>query len=219
MPPTAALAAALFCVSTAGAANGTASKPDAHRLPTPQPAAADAIDRFAVAILATADHRGLPFAVVDKQTARLRIYAAEGRQLGDTAVLIGSAAGDRSRPGVGDRTRSGRLQGDDRVTPSGRFDSEPGRNLTGEAIVWLDYDAALAIHRLRSGPAERTRAQRLASPHAADRRASAGCVVVPVAFYESVVAPVLGRQRGVVYVLPEDSTADALGWALIERAE
>ena len=31
-----------------------------------------------------------------------------------------------------------------------------------------------------------------------------GCVVVPVAFYEQVVAPVLGHQRAVVYVLPED---------------
>jgi len=28
-------------------------------------------------------------------------------------------------------------------------------------------------------------------------------VVVPVAFYDDVVSPLLGRQRGVVYVLPE----------------
>ena len=31
----------------------------------------------------------------------------------------------------------------------------------------------------------------------------AGCVVVPVAFYQAVVQPLLGSQRGVVYVLPE----------------
>ena len=40
-----------------------------------------------------------------------------------------------------------------------------------------------------------------------DRRISLGCVVVPVAFYESVIAPTLGQSRGVVYVLPESRPA------------
>ena len=31
----------------------------------------------------------------------------------------------------------------------GRFASAPGRNDKGEAIVWVDYDASFAIHRLR----------------------------------------------------------------------
>jgi len=36
-----------------------------------------------------------------------------------------------------------------------------------------------------------------------EKRISYGCIVVPVAFYDAVVRPSLGRQRGVVYVLPE----------------
>ena len=43
----------------------------------------------------------------------------------------------------------------------------------------------------------------LASATPADNRASLGCVVVPGAFYDTVVQPVLGRTRAVVYVLPE----------------
>jgi len=90
-----------------------------------------------------------------------------------------------------------------RTTPAGRFASEPGRNLDGEAVVWFDYDAGLAIHRLRADAARPARLQRLASRLPAAQRVSAGCVVVPVAFYETRVEPLLGRRRGVVYVLPE----------------
>lgn len=99
---------------------------------------------------------------------------------------------------------------DERTTPAGRFASEPGRNDKGEAIVWIDYRASLAIHRLRAAPAAERRPERLASPAPDDKRISLGCVVVPVEFYESVVGPSLGRGRGVVYVLPEARPARAL---------
>jgi len=33
---------------------------------------------------------------------------------------------------------------------------------------------------------------------------------VPVAFYDAVVGPSLGRQRGVVYVLPESRPVQAM---------
>ena len=45
---------------------------------------------------------------------------------------------------------------------------------------------------------------------AAERRITYGCVVVPVAFYQDVIAPTLGRRRGVVYVLPEQGTLEAM---------
>jgi hypothetical protein len=38
--------------------------------------------------------------------------------------------------------------------------------------------------------------------------------VVPVAFYESVVEPLLGKARGVVYVLPETQSVQELFGAL-----
>ena len=70
-------------------------------------------------------------------------------------------------------------------------------------MVWVDYAAAFAIHRLRPGASFRSREARLATASASDNRASLGCVVVPAAFYDKVVQPVLGRQRAVIYVLPE----------------
>ena len=63
---------------------------------------------------------------------------------------------------------------------------------------------------MRPGPSRERREQRLASGTPADNRVSLGCIVVPVAVYEQVVSPVLGRSRGVVYVLPERQPALAM---------
>lgn len=155
-------------------------------------------------VLALADHGGLPFAVVDKQAATLSVFRADGGFAGTTPVLLGRAVGDQAMPGVGNRTRSGQLRFDDQVTTAGRFESQPGHNLDGEAVVWIDYDSALAIHRLRPGASQHDRALRLSLTDPQARRASAGCVVVPVAFYLAVVAPVLGRSHAVIYVMAED---------------
>lgn len=154
----------------------------------------------------TRDHGNRPFAVVDKKSARIFVFNANGRLRGSSAALLGLMPGDMGTAGLNKRDLA-RLQVRDRTTPAGRFASEPGRNLQGEDIVWMDYDAALAIHRLRPSPASERRAERLASPTADDNRISLGCVVVPVAFYENVVRPVLGRSAGVVYVLPEMRSA------------
>jgi hypothetical protein len=86
----------------------------------------------------------------------------------------------------------------------------PGTNHTGEAVVWIDHAAALALHRLRPGALQALRARALASPHSDDKRLSAGCVVVAPAFYDAVVQPVLGAGRAVIYVLPEQIDAAAL---------
>jgi len=163
-------------------------------------------DAVAVAqrILRDGDAAGRPFAIVDKRHAQLSVFDKQGRLAGVTPVLLGRTAGDHSVAGVGERTQTGRLLPGDETTPAGRFKSQPGRNLDGEAIVWLDYDAALAIHRLRAGPAALDRKRRLRTGSAHDNRASAGCVVVPPAFYVTVVEPLLGRHDGLVYILPED---------------
>jgi len=157
-------------------------------------------------VLAQADHRGRPFAIVDKRNAHLHVFDAAGRLVGATPVLLGLAPGDRALvTDLGARPVTS-LAPAERTTPAGRFDAEPGLNDRGEPIVWIDYDAALAIHRLRPAPAHERRAERLASGDPAQRRISYGCVVVPVAFYETVVAPTLGVTRSVVYVLPENET-------------
>lgn len=167
----------------------------------------DAAQQLARRILAQRDNAGRPFAIVDKPSAMLRVYTADGRLAGVTPALLGQDPGDASAPGVGERSQTGRLRSGDLTTAAGRFDSEPGRNRSGESVVWIDYVNALAIHRLRPGPAYARRAQGLASPNAQDRRLSAGCVVVPAAFYDAVVQPLLGVQRGVVYVMPDSGPA------------
>lgn len=148
------------------------------------------------------DNGGRPFAIMDKKNARLMIFDGKGRMVGATAALIGLAPGDHAIPGIGARPLSD-IQPEERTTPAGRFASEPGRNLDGEAVVWVDYDAGFAIHRLRPGPARERREQRLASSTPSDNRVSLGCIVVDGRFFDKVVAPVLGARKGVVYVLPE----------------
>ena len=162
-------------------------------------ASADA--RYAAAwVLAGADNQNLPFAVVDKRDARIYVFEAGGRLIGASAVLLGIAPGDFS---VGiDRVPTS-LSLAERTTPAGRFEARPGRNDKGEDIVWIDYAASLALHRLRPAPVQERRPARLDSPSPDDNRISAGCVIVPVAFYEAVVAPTLGSNRSVIYVLPE----------------
>jgi len=177
------------------------------------PAVSDDARYAAAWVLDHADHQGRPYAIVDKKAARIHVFDGEGRLIGASAVLLGSTPGDAAAPDIARRLPSS-LGVDERTTPAGRFDSEPGRNDRGEAIVWVDYDAALAIHRLRPAPPAQRRAQRLTSALASEHRISLGCIVVPVAFYEEVVAPGLGRRRGVVYVLPETSPVNDMFSAL-----
>ena len=160
-------------------------------------------------VLDSRDHREQPFAIVDKKDARLYLFNAAGRLLGASPALLGSASGDESAPGVG-LLLPALIPSAQRTTPAGRFATEPGHNNHGEDIVWFDYDAALAIHRLRPAPRQQQRPARLQSSTPDDNRISLGCIVVPVAFYEQVVAPLLGRQRGVIYVLPETQATQAL---------
>lgn len=194
----------ISCVLAAGAAQTAIAAVDFKGEPASQEARALAHWAFD-----SRDAKGKPFAVVDKKGARLFVFRANGELAGASAALLGQTPGDDSVPGVGSRVSTG-LGLHERTTPAGRFESEPGRNHQGEAIVWFDYDAALAIHRLRPSAARQRRPERLASGTPEDNRISLGCVVVEPAFYDRVVAATLGRQRGVVYVLPE--TRD---WALM----
>jgi hypothetical protein len=152
------------------------------------------------------DARGMPFAVVDKRAARIYVFHADGTLAGHSAALLGSAIGDRIAPGVGQHAQAGKVPLEERTTPAGRFEASPGRNIKGEHVVWVDYESAFAIHRLRPGFAFQARTSRLATTAASGKRVSWGCVVVPVAFYTQVVEKVLGNSRSVVYVMPETST-------------
>jgi hypothetical protein len=172
--------------------------------------AASAEARYAVAhILAMSDNHGLPFAVVDKKEGRLFVFEASGKLRGSSPALTGLAPGDHTVPGIGERELS-RILPHERTTPAGRFLSSPGRNLTGEAVVWINYSEGLSIHRLRPGNGYDQRMQRLTSVTPSDNRVSLGCVVVDGAFFDAVVMPVLGYDSGMVYVLPETRPVNTL---------
>src|SRR5262245_65700066 len=97
--------------------------------------------RVAQWIVGSGDNKGLPFAIVDKKDARLFIFEPGGRVIGATPALLGFAPGDHSLPGVGAKDPA-LLKPFERTTPTGRFESEPGRNHTGEAIVWFEIGRA-----------------------------------------------------------------------------
>lgn len=157
-------------------------------------------------IARTGDNAGMPFVLVDKPAARLHVFNANAHLEDSTPVLLGSAPGDDSVPGIGDRPVHD-VQPHERTTPAGRFVGHLGHNLTGEDVVWVDYDAAVSMHRVRPTlvPAER-RAERLASETIDDNRISYGCINVPAAFYDARLKPVFASAQAIVYVLPEQKS-------------
>jgi hypothetical protein len=191
--------AAIICVLASATAPAVEST---RRVDFAAERASDDARYVAQWIIDRRDNRGLPFAVVDKKDAKVFVFDARGRIAGAAPALLGQARGDTSAPGVG-KLEPSRIPVADRTTPAGRFRSEPGINLSGEHVVWVDYKAAVAIHRLRPSPPRQRRPQRLASATPKDNRVSLGCIVVPVAFYDGVVKPTFGQGSGVVYVLPE----------------
>lgn len=153
-------------------------------------------------IVRSQDNEHRPFVILDKHEARVFAFDAEGHIIDASPVLLGAAAGDDSAPGIGTRPIP-LVRPEERTTPAGRFVSAPGKNASGEDVVWVDYGAAVSMHRVRSVDPKERRLARLASPDAAERRISYGCINVPVAFFESVIWPMLGSRHGVIYVLPE----------------
>lgn len=143
-----------------------------------------------------------PFAIVDKRQATLSVYDADGQLVGRTPALLGLTPGDTEPESARGKAPSA-LKTHERVTPAGRFEAVPGRNLSGERVVWFDYEANLAIHRLRPAPATQQRPERLASARLEDRRITLGCVVVDPDFFDRVVLPTLGGGKSLVYILPE----------------
>jgi hypothetical protein len=148
------------------------------------------------------DHAGLPFAIVDKVEAKVFVFDGRGRLLGMAPALIGLATGDESVPGIGSRPIS-TIRPLERTTPAGRFAASIGATVKGDEILWVDYEGAVALHRVSAGVPQERRLQRLASASAADRRITYGCINVPAKFFDSVVAPAFRATGGIVYVLPE----------------
>ncbi|MDN3922961.1 hypothetical protein [Roseateles violae] len=158
--------------------------------------------RVARWVVESGDNGSRFFAILDKKNARVFVFEPGGRLRGQTPVLLGFAAGDDSVEGIGDRPIA-EVKPQERTTPAGRFVAEPGRNANNEEVIWVDYDAAVSMHRVRLNNPKERRAERLASPTAADNRISYGCINMPPAFFEKVLWPNFRERGGIVYVLPE----------------
>ena len=148
------------------------------------------------------DNNGLPFMIIDKRQAHLWVFDRAGKLKGDAPVLLGLARGDDTAPGVGDKKLS-EIKTEERTTPAGRFVVEIGTNARGEDVVWVDYDAALSMHRVLTTNAKEQRAQRLQTPTPNDNRVSYGCINVPENFFEYMLSATVRTGNSVVYVLPE----------------
>lgn len=158
--------------------------------------------------LSTGDAGGRALVLVDKRAARVWLLAPDGRLLADAAALLGAAVGDDASPGIGDKPLAA-IRPEEKTTPAGRWIAEPGHNAKGEDVVWVSWDLAVSLHRVRpTNPAER-RLQRLASPRSDDNRISFGCINLPPAFFERQLQPVVQRHGAVVYVLPETRSLHA----------
>jgi hypothetical protein len=153
----------------------------------------------------TRDNQDLPFIIVDKVAARLFLFDRQGILKAASPVLLGMARGDVSPPGVGNRKLS-LIAPTDRITPAGRFVANKGIDIGGQDIVWVDYDAAIAIHRatdIKPGATARDRLKRLASASPQDKRISYGCINVSDTFYDAFIRPVFTADSAIVYILPE----------------
>ena len=153
-------------------------------------------------IAGSGDNGSADFLIVDKRQAVVYVFDAQARLRDSTPALLGSERGDDSVPGIGDRPLD-KVKPEERITPAGRFVAEAGVNMSGEDVVWIDYDSAVSMHRVRNTEASEKRLHRLATPTVDDNRISYGCINLPVAFYERVVKPLFATQRLVVYVLPD----------------
>ncbi|NEX91943.1 hypothetical protein G3573_04120 [Caulobacter sp. 17J65-9] len=172
------------------------------------PVASPAVSGLVSGVVASHDNGGLPFVVIDKRKAAAFVFNADGSPNGAVPVLLGYAAGDDSVPGIGKRPIE-KIKPGERTTPAGRFLTSFRPNGGKKKSLWMDYDAAVALHPLRelsrSGPRE-GRWQRLKSPSPADNRITYGCINVPDAFFDEVVTPAFKQRGGIVYVLPEART-------------
>jgi hypothetical protein len=165
-------------------------------------------ERLADWVVASRDNHGLPFVIVDKIAARVFVFGREGRLTGAAPALLGIGRGDASVPGIGQRKLATILPAE-RTTPAGRFQASLGEDFEQD-ILWVDYDSALSLHRVIVGKPSDRRHARLESPTPLDNRISFGCINVPAAFYDAVVAPAFKGTVGIVYIMPETVAIEAV---------
>jgi hypothetical protein len=163
-------------------------------------------------VYASRDNNGRPYMVIDKRAAQLFVFDAQNQFVGKTAVLIGSAKGDTSAPGIGERELR-HIPPDQRTTPAGRFVARYGPAAGKQRVLWVDWSTAVSLHPVVTSNKRERRLQRLASPTPDDNRITFGCINVEPAFYQDVVAPMFASSEAIVYILPEELALEDVFWS------
>jgi hypothetical protein len=130
------------------------------------------------------------------------VFDANGLLLGAAPALIGSAVGDDSAPGIGDRELSN-IPPKDRTTPAGRFVARFGKAAGNREVLWVDFPTSVSLHPVINGNRKERRLQRLQSATPKDNRITYGCINVPAKFYHDIVHPLFAHAGGIVYVIPD----------------
>lgn len=151
--------------------------------------------------VASGDNGGLPYVVIDKVSARVFVFDAQGQLSGGSTALLGLAKGDSTAPGIG-TAKLAEIRPEQRTTPAGRFVASLGHDFQHD-VLWVDYDAAISLHRVVAGNVGDHRLLRLASSSPAEKRITYGCINVPANFFDAVVLKAFAGTTGIVYILPE----------------
>jgi hypothetical protein len=196
--------AAGFALSAPAAAQAAQKKntETTQAAPEEETAKSEAASRVIEWVAASGDNGELPYMIVDKQAARLFLFDAMGKPLGDAPVLVGIATGDEATPGVGAK-KLAEIGPAEKTTPAGRFVAKFGRAVGKQRVLWVDYYTSVALHAVVTSNKKERRVQRLASPEVDDNRITFGCINVPTAFYSKRVSPLFRKAGGIVYVLPD----------------
>jgi hypothetical protein len=165
------------------------------------PRSADALN-LANWVMATRDNGVLPFIVIDKVTAEVMVFDAQGLMMGMTPALLGIAHGDDATPGIGDRELS-EIGPAEKTTPAGRFLAQIGPAKGNQKVLWVDFNTSVALHPVVTSNSKEHRLERLQTPTSEDNRITFGCINVPPGFYEEEVSPLFADAGGMVYILPE----------------
>ena len=188
------------CQNLQSPGSGVRANLGAHR---PSPDARSVADW----VVDSRDHKKMSFIIVDKKDARVYVFNPSGQLKDASVALLGSALGDDSVTGIGDKPLAQVLP-EEKTTPAGRFIAALGMNTKGEDIVWVDYAAAVSMHRVRANVQSEQRLERLASPTTDDNRISFGCINLPPEFYDNTLKPTVQAGATVIYVLPETRRPD-----------
>lgn len=197
-----AMVLAIAAVGIAGARAETAAYPAEKRADIRGESLSADVQHIADWAVHSGDHNGMPFIIIDKVNARAVAFDRTGKLLRSTPVLVGMGVGDIFEPGVL-RMDMYQTKPSQRITPAGRYIAEEDVNLAGERVLWVDYDAGIALHKLSAKKTKQRRHERIRSASPADHRITYGCINVPPAFYDQVVRPHFRAKGGLVYVLPD----------------